>query len=299
MRPGSGVAGPVSPARRVAHPSRQPASRPEHEWRTIHALAAVTRETRPDKPALRTRPGLRPRPAVRDDRSVMPPARSCPSPPPAAHSGGSSDNRGRPVRLSQVPPPVAAVRQLFSAYGCPWWIAGGWALDLAAGRQSRAHSDVDVLVLARDREALAAAFAGFVPVVQHRPAGQQRPLGQVPVLEPGPDSVRLRGYPDLEIILARTEGTGDGEEWVYHRGSGRIRLPLGRVGAAGFGGVPVLTPEVVLLFSARSGRPKDDADFRGMLPRLSRPQASWLLGTLPGDHPWRPDLQRALALAAG
>jgi hypothetical protein len=32
----------------------------------------------------------------------------------------------------------------------PWWIAGGWALDLFLGYQTRGHGDLDVGVLRCD-----------------------------------------------------------------------------------------------------------------------------------------------------
>ena len=33
----------------------------------------------------------------------------------------------------------------------PWWVAGGWAIDLTLGHQTRKHEDLDVLVLRRDQ----------------------------------------------------------------------------------------------------------------------------------------------------
>ena len=33
------------------------------------------------------------------------------------------------------------VAQLFSALAIPWWIAGGWAVDLFLGEQTRDHED--------------------------------------------------------------------------------------------------------------------------------------------------------------
>src|SRR6266545_2189922 len=36
----------------------------------------------------------------------------------------------------------------------PWYIAGGWALDLFIGRQTRAHGDLDIAVLRGDEPAL-------------------------------------------------------------------------------------------------------------------------------------------------
>jgi hypothetical protein len=33
---------------------------------------------------------------------------------------------------------------------CPWWIAGGFAIELAIGRPVRDHGDIDVLVLRQE-----------------------------------------------------------------------------------------------------------------------------------------------------
>src|ERR1700742_1879050 len=44
----------------------------------------------------------------------------------------------------------------FEGLEVPWWIAGGWALDLYLGRQSRPHKDLDVGVLRRDIAAVQA-----------------------------------------------------------------------------------------------------------------------------------------------
>ena len=38
----------------------------------------------------------------------------------------------------------------FAAWTTPWWVSGGWAIDLAVGHQSREHADLDILVLRRD-----------------------------------------------------------------------------------------------------------------------------------------------------
>lgn len=42
------------------------------------------------------------------------------------------------------------VTDVLADLDCAWWVAGGWALDLHLGRQTRAHADVDVLVLRDD-----------------------------------------------------------------------------------------------------------------------------------------------------
>ena len=46
---------------------------------------------------------------------------------------------------------VSAVCSLLSGLTVPYWIAGGWAIDLAVGRVTRDHADVDVMLLERDK----------------------------------------------------------------------------------------------------------------------------------------------------
>ena len=45
-------------------------------------------------------------------------------------------------------------------YSKPWWIAGGWALDLHTG-DARAHQDVDIAVLRRDQHELHRYLSGW------------------------------------------------------------------------------------------------------------------------------------------
>jgi hypothetical protein len=49
---------------------------------------------------------------------------------------------------------VSAVCSLLSDLTVPYWIIGGWAIDLAVGRVTRDHADVDVMLLERDKHAL-------------------------------------------------------------------------------------------------------------------------------------------------
>ena len=45
----------------------------------------------------------------------------------------------------------AEAQELFSGLSAPWWISGGWAIDLFIGRQTRPHGDLDVLILRDDQ----------------------------------------------------------------------------------------------------------------------------------------------------
>ncbi|TMD44470.1 MAG: aminoglycoside adenylyltransferase, partial [Chloroflexi bacterium] len=46
------------------------------------------------------------------------------------------------------------IARFFSHLAVPWWIAGGWALDLFLGAQARHHDDIDVQILRRDQHAV-------------------------------------------------------------------------------------------------------------------------------------------------
>ena len=49
----------------------------------------------------------------------------------------------RPMRPYEVASQLSTLRT-------PWWVAGGWAMDLHLGAQSRPHDDIDIGVLRRD-----------------------------------------------------------------------------------------------------------------------------------------------------
>jgi hypothetical protein len=75
---------------------------------------------------------------------------------------------------------------------------------------------------------------------------------------------------------------------VYRRDSA-VRKPLAEVGVIALDGVPILVPEVVLLYKANELTEKDEADFRSALPHLTPSRKAWLLGALDEtrpNHPW-------------
>lgn len=184
---------------------------------------------------------------------------------------------------------LRAVRALFDGYPGSYWVAGGWALDLFAGRVRRPHSDVDVLVLARDLDQVAKTFTSPRPMVQHPESGTRRPWDPGEQLTPGPDALV---FPDdanpcpIQILLAAS----DGDEWVFHRGRGTIRKPLTEITLTSPDGTPYLAPEIVLLFKSRGGRPKDNDDFADVVALLDADRRCWLRDRVPPDHAWLPAL---------
>lgn len=57
-------------------------------------------------------------------------------------------SRERTGRLLAVAPDLAGDRN--AGFPGPWWIAGGFAIELATGRAIRPHDDIDVGLLRSD-----------------------------------------------------------------------------------------------------------------------------------------------------
>jgi len=54
------------------------------------------------------------------------------------------EHRWEPLSLEEV-------KRLLGAVAAPWWIAGGRALDMFLGHETRKHDDLEVAVLRRDQ----------------------------------------------------------------------------------------------------------------------------------------------------
>jgi hypothetical protein len=192
------------------------------------------------------------------------------------------------------PLPPDEVATVLAGLAEPWWLAGGWAVELAVGRSFRAHADIDVLVLRPSLLRVQDALAGW-DLQAADPPGSLRPWRPGEVL---PDTVH-------DVWCRRTSSSPwswqlmvddvDGEDWVFRRDR-RVRRPVvSLAGPASRPGLPVLAPEVQLLYKSGAGRPgearrpKDEEDLAAVLPVLEDGQIAWLVEVLtlgaPG-HPW-------------
>jgi Aminoglycoside-2''-adenylyltransferase len=200
----------------------------------------------------------------------------------------SGDRENGRVQVEDAPQ-LRSVKQLFAAYPCPYWIAGGWAVDLHVGRPRREHADVDVLILAADLETFARVFADRGVAIDDHQTGERRSWASADEVEPGRHTLALLDTPGVEVLLALS----DGPDWVFHRGR-RLRRALADITHTSPGGLPYVGPELVLLFKSRDPRDKDEQDFRDLAHLLTLEQRQWLAPRLspPGgaDHPWRQEI---------
>jgi hypothetical protein len=188
----------------------------------------------------------------------------------------------------------AALHALLGAQSARWWIAGGQALELFAGRSWREHADLDAGILRADQPRVFAALEGW-----ELHAAEDAELRLLRPGEVAPSSANSiwcrRGAHEpwgFELLL----DAHDGDDWVFRRDAA-VRMPLRELVRLGPGGCPYLRPEVQLLYKAKQRRAKDEADFAAVAPLLDPDPRRWLraaLARIHPSHPWlaRPELAR-------
>src|SRR5258706_7709433 len=184
------------------------------------------------------------------------------------------------------------VATFFAALHVPWWIAGGWAIDLFLGRETREHEEIDVLILRRDQHAVRTLLGTWdVQAALPRPRDEAWPFRPWPLAEVldaaihdiwcRPDSTQPWA---IQLMIADTHG----EQWLFRR-MPTISRSVATIGDATPEGIPYLAPEIQLLYKAKGLRPNDEADFVQTLPVLHRERRIWLSDSLTQvypHHPW-------------
>lgn len=181
------------------------------------------------------------------------------------------------------------VAGLLAEWGLPWGFAGGWGVDLFLDRRTRPHKDVDVAVLRRDQLAWQSHLLRGGWELQVAADERLAPWRPGEVLTPPIHGIWCRhasfapGF--LEILLNESAG----ERFLFRRDT-TIQMDLRSAFVPAPSGLPVLAPEVVLLYKAKCADPEPHAaDFRNLLPVLGPTRRAWLaaaLRRLHGNHPW-------------
>jgi len=189
--------------------------------------------------------------------------------------------------------PLQDVKTLMQNFPHPWFIGGGWALELAAGKKHREHDDLDLCIFREHVADLLAYFADWD--IQVAIPGEQRlePVTSVEdTLAPRYGLHLRRGDEFIEFLLVdRIDDT------IPFRRQPRISISVEQFSRRDENGIPYVTPEWQLLFKAKEGRPKDDLDFDTHAPLLDLDRKKWLLFALITHVPesaWIPKLEQWL-----
>jgi len=172
--------------------------------------------------------------------------------------------------------------KLLADLPAPWWIVGGWAIDLFLGRQTRPHADTDTALLRGTEPVLREVLPTWDIQIAHD--GQFIPWDGTPLEQP---YHQFWARPDADgpwaVEFMLEEHVDD--MWVYRRDP-TVTLPITRLGRTTADGVPYICPEVALLYKARGkGIERNTADFESALSALSAEERRWLRDALILAHP--------------
>ena len=175
------------------------------------------------------------------------------------------------------------------AIDVPWCVVGGWAIDLFLGEQTRAHDDLEIAVLRADFRTVRQALRSFELFV----VGD----GEVRALLPGalpPDGKHQNWVLDADRYVWRMDvmlEPGDTDTWIFRRDQSihaSRAFMIDRTDEA----IPFLGPHGVLLYKAKATRPKDEADFSAVLPKMTSAARLWLRNALQRVHPKHPWIEQ-------
>lgn len=193
---------------------------------------------------------------------------------------------------------IEAVDRVMAGFFRPWFVSGGWAIDLFVGQVTREHEDREVGVFRPDqaglrehlsRRALFKAVTGpeggrWVPWAEDE--WLELPVHQILARPSGlgaPVTEQDRSPEEFEFFL------NEAEDGVWRcRQSTEITRPAKQIYRVSNSGIPFLVPEIQLLYKAKWHREKDEHDFQTALPRMSRAQRAWLKAGLEVIHPADP-----------
>ena len=169
---------------------------------------------------------------------------------------------------------VDEVKNVFKPFKHQWWIAGGWAIDLFLGKQTRKHEDIDVLIRRDDQLEVQKLLAGW-DLWAADPPGTLKSWPKGEFLGKGLQDIWGRKSTkdtwQIQIMLFDTEN----EEWIFKRDES-IRRSLNSITVKTNEGTSLLAPEIQLLYKSKSLQSKDQQDFENALSAMTDDQKSCL-----------------------
>jgi hypothetical protein len=186
--------------------------------------------------------------------------------------------------------PIDAVAAL-AGVSVPWWVAGGWAIELFVPPYHRDPADLDVGCFRRDFATLRSEMAEWEMYAAED--GALSLLDDASATGHGFASVWSKPKNSecwaIQIMIEDAQG----KDWRFRRAD-RIRRSVNAITWKRPDGPLVLEPEIQLLYKAKNVRGKDQADFDAALPLLSPERREWLdqgLASVHPNHRWRSQLR--------
>lgn len=180
-----------------------------------------------------------------------------------------------------------SIASLMIGFRRPWCVCGGWAIDLFVGEVTRQHKDVEIAVLRDHQIELRDHLQGWkfkIATMDKRLVPWKDTNRQMLMLPVHELHATDRIGQQCEILLNES----DGIDWIYRRNF-EVRMNLSQWIVRTRSNIPVLCPQIVLLYKSKATRDLDELDFRVALERMNDDQRTWLklaLMRCDPDHHW-------------
>ncbi|PEZ03749.1 hypothetical protein CN326_17905 [Bacillus sp. AFS018417] len=163
----------------------------------------------------------------------------------------------------------------------PWFIAGGWAIDLGIGVVTRTHEDIDICIFREHAEEVFTYFSDWDIYVAIPGEGRVDPCLNLEDIALPRYGLHLYKEQDfIEILLTDKEN-----DKVLFRKNKTIWMDYKHFVHEDALGRKFIAPEWQLLFKAKEGRIKDEQDFKAYIPYMNEQQKLWLTSALKEQFP--------------
>lgn len=180
----------------------------------------------------------------------------------------------------------ATIGAFMEGFDRPWWIIGGWSIEVFTG-VPRSHEDMDISLLASDATAFR-EFLGDRWTAWNVDEGWFRPFDDRFTEVRADSQVWIRRDADSPWVLDVPFTPDTGGRWTSKRNLDHTER-LADVTWVAADGLRYARPEVTLMFKAAQVREKDRIDAATTLPLLDERARLWLAGAVSGfdpAHPW-------------
>lgn len=188
---------------------------------------------------------------------------------------------------------VIQAAKLLEDYDRPWAVCGGWAIDLFLNRATRSHKDVDFAVLRKDQLSIQEYLSSRGWTLEKAVSGELIPWQMGEWLNLPVHTIwckNPKASPDFVELLFNEVNDAN----FHFRRDASITLPLEKMIVLSASGIPILAPEIVLLYKSKNVEASPYVgEFKKVSPYLSSEARDWILAALRklyANHVWLEDM---------
>jgi hypothetical protein len=186
-----------------------------------------------------------------------------------------------------------AIARLLADFLYPWFVCGGWAIDLFLGQPMREHKDVDIGIFRAHQQVMQVYLMARGWTLAVAADGVLTPWQQGVWLDLPLHTIWCRNLYHQPLFLEVLFNEGDSDQFRFRRNPVLTRAGTEAI-LYSVDGLPYLAPEIALLYKSRHAEEANNqSDFDHAMPQLTVEQRGWLerdLRTLDEDHPWLDEL---------